>query len=214
MSCLIPAIQMKPRILQLIDSFDEGGSERQALQLTRLLYESGRYQVSLACLKADGVLRPQISDLELGPIECYPLTSFYDANALHQLRHFVQDLKRLQIDVIHTHDFYTNIFGMVAARLAGVPVRIASRRETNGMRSSSQQRVQQAAYALAHQIVANSEAVRNTLITEGINKDRVTVIHNGFNASRVLNAHCAFDALRIKESVNGDSRFVTIVANM
>ena len=48
---------MKPRILQLVDSFDEGGSERQALQLTRLLKEHDRFEVCLASLKPGGILR-------------------------------------------------------------------------------------------------------------------------------------------------------------
>ena len=206
---------MKPRVLQLVDSFDEGGSERQALQLTRLLHNSGRYQVSLACLKADGVLRSQILDLDLGDISSYPLTSFYNANALVQLRKFVQDLRRLKVDVLHTHDFYTNIFGMIAGRLAGVPVRIASRRETSGMRSGAQQQTQRAAYALAHQIVANSKAVQRKLIAEGIGEKKITVIHNGFDPNRVdLSASSKSDAraaLGIKCSAK---RFVTIVANM
>src|SRR6476620_6008529 len=171
--------KMKPRILQLVDSFDEGGSERQALQLTRLLHNSGRYRVLLACLKSDGVLRSQVADLDLGEIPSYPLTSFYDPNALRQLRRFVHDLRRLKVDVLHTHDFYTNIFGMVAGRLAGVPVRIESRRETSGMRSRAQQQAQRAAYALAHHIVANSEAVQRKLVAEGVAEDKIAVIHNG-----------------------------------
>ena len=207
---------MKPRILQLVDSFDEGGSERQALQLTRLLHDSHRYQVSLACLKADGILRSQVEELELGEISCYPMTSFYDANALVQLRRFVHDLRRSKIDVLHTHDFYTNIFGMVAGRLAGVPVRIASRRETSGMRSRAQQQAQRTAYALAHQIVANCEAVQRKLVEEGVGKDKITVIHNGFDPNRIVPAQASTkdDALAALGIQCSAKRFVTIVANM
>jgi glycosyltransferase involved in cell wall biosynthesis len=208
---------MKPRILQLVDSFDEGGSERQALQLSRLLHNSGRYQVLLACLKSNGVLRSQVADLDLGEIPCYPLTSFYDPNALRQLRRLVHDLRRLRIDVLHTHDFYTNIFGMVAGFIAGVPVRIASRRETNGMRSPAQQQTQRAAYALAHQIVSNSEAVRQALIAEGVHKNKIAIIHNGFDPNRVvpnksLSREQALAALGLEKY--SSQRFVTIVANM
>ena len=208
---------MKPRILQLVDSFDEGGSERQALQLTRLLHKSGRYQVLLACLKSDGILRSQVADLDLGEIPCYPLTSFYDLNALRQLRRLVLDLRRLRIDVLHTHDFYTNIFGMVAGFIAGVPVRIASRRETSGMRSRAQQQTQRVAYALAHQIVANSAAVQRKLIAEGVSKEKVTTIHNGFDPGRVVSTAAssrnrALAALGLEKY--SSQRFVTIVANM
>ena len=157
---------VKPRVLQLIDSFDQGGSERQALELTRLLCTSGKYEVFLASLKADGVLRPTIADLKLGEIPSYPLTSFYDRNAVEQLRRFVRYLRASRIDLLHTHDFYTNIFGMTAGFLAGVKVRIASRRDTSGMRSTAQLRAQRMAYSLAHHIVANSQSVRDTLIAE------------------------------------------------
>ena len=148
---------MKPAVLQLIDSFNQGGSERQALQLTRLLVESDKFKIHLASLSPDGSLRTTIDDLSLGEIPSFPLKSFYDANAVRQLRRFVRWLKSSQIQIIHTHDFYTNVFGMAAGALARLPVRVASMRETAGMRSATQKKVQQVAYSLAHQIVANSK---------------------------------------------------------
>jgi glycosyltransferase involved in cell wall biosynthesis len=207
------------RILQLIDSFDEGGSERQALQLTRLLHDSGRYEVSLATLKADGVLRASIENLKLGHISCYPLKSFYDRNAVTQLRRFVHHLRASRIDLLHTHDFYTNIFGMTAGFLAGVKVRIASRRETNGMRSTAQRRAQHFAYSLAHQIVANSESVRQKLVEEGTSEDRITVVHNGLDLERVVapmnvSREQALRALGVSDVSNRYKHFVTIIANM
>ena len=164
---------MKPAVLQLIDSFNQGGSERQALQLTRLLSESGRFNVCLACLSPEGSLRSTIEDLDLGEIPSFPLTSFYDLNAVRQLRRFVRWLKSSRIDILHTHDFYTNVFGMAGGALARVPVRIASMRETAGMRSAAQKQVQRVAYSLAHHIVANSNAVREKLIADGTGAEKV-----------------------------------------
>lgn len=204
------------RILQLIDSFDEGGSERQALELTRLLHDSGKYQISLASLKPGGVLRASVENLRLGDVPAYPLQSFYNPNAVTQLCRFVQHLRASRIDLLHTHDFYTNIFGMTAGLLAGVKVRIASRRETNGMRSAGQQRAQRLAYSLAHQIIANSESVRRTLIEEGIKEERITVVHNGLSLERVtLPGNVAREeVLRGLGVSDASKRFVTIVANM
>src|ERR1044072_6905468 len=81
--------RMKPVVLQLIDSFNQGGTERQALQLTRLLSESDSFEVRLASLSPEGSLRSEIRDLGLGEIPSFPLNSFYDANAVIQLRRFV-----------------------------------------------------------------------------------------------------------------------------
>ena len=214
---------MKPRILQLVDSFDEGGSERQALELTRLLHGSGKYELYLASLKADGVLRSSIAGLNLGEVSSYPLKRFYDRNAVIQLRRFVHHLRSSRIDVLHTHDFYTNIFGMTAGFLAGVTVRIASCRETGGMRSAAQQQAQKLAYILAHHVVANSESVRRKLIEQQVNSKCISVIHNGLNLERVkvstdLSREETLKRLGVRNgSIVSDGfpkHWVTIVANM
>jgi glycosyltransferase involved in cell wall biosynthesis len=207
------------RILQLIGSFDQGGSERQALELTRLLHDSGKYEVFLASLQTEGVLRASIENLKLGDVPSYPLTSFYDRNAVTQLRRFVAYLRASRIDLLHTHDFYSNIFGMTAGLLAGVKVRIASRRETGGLRTTAQTQLQKAAYALAHQVVANSESVRQKLIDEGMKSNRVTVIHNGLEVDRVTapagtSREEALTALGANQLPDDFKYFVTIVANM
>jgi glycosyltransferase involved in cell wall biosynthesis len=206
---------LKPVVLQLIDSFNQGGSERQALQLTRLLHNSGRFDVRLASLSPEGVLRASIADLDLGDTPSFPLRSFYDANAVKQLRSLVSWLKRSQASIIHTHDFYTNVFGMAAATLARLPVRIASMRETEGMRTEAQLKVQRIAYGLAHHVVANSEAVRNKLIELGLSEAKVTVIYNGLDTKRLSwNSSRAEAQTAIGLHGMRDKRFVTIVANM
>ena len=208
---------MKPVVLHLIDSFNQGGSERQALQLTRLLSESSRFEVRLASLSPDGSLRTTIHDLDLGEIPSFPLTSFYDRNAIRQLRRFVRWLKTSRIDILHTHDFYTNVFGMSGGSLARVPVRIASMRETAGMRSGAQKQVQKVGYSLAHHIVANSNAVRNKLITDGIQPDKVSVIYNGLDLKRLKTSASRSEALStLGVDVDGAKpvRFISIVANM
>jgi glycosyltransferase involved in cell wall biosynthesis len=208
---------LKSTVLQLIDSFNQGGSERQALQLTRLLCESGRYNVRLASLSPEGSLRNTISDLPLGETPSFPLTSFYDRNATKQLRRFVRWLKSSRIDVIHTHDFYTNIFGMTGGSLARVPARIASMRETAGMRSAVQKQLQRIAYSSAHHVVVNAEAVREKVISFGIRPDKVTVIYNGLDLRRVDTSVSRADALSMLGLPITESeslKFVSIVANM
>jgi len=105
---------LKPVVLQLIDSFEQGGSERQALQLTELLHHSGRFSLRLASLSPEGPLRKDIESLELGELPAFPLNSFYDLQAGKQLRRLVRYLKTARVDVLHTHDFYTNVFGKVS----------------------------------------------------------------------------------------------------
>ena len=152
----------QPTILHLIDSFNKGGSESQAVQLVRLLH-GGRYRILMACLNNDGPLRTEVDRLDLGEIPEYRLTGFFNLRALRQLRRFAAHLKRQQVDILHTHDFYTNVFGMWAGAVAGVPVRIAARRESSGMRSTSRRSLERASYRAATRIVANCEEVRRQL---------------------------------------------------
>jgi glycosyltransferase involved in cell wall biosynthesis len=209
---------MKPNVLQLIGSFNRGGSERQAVQLTRLLHEGGRYRLHVACLDRRGPLRSEIEQLRLGDISEFPLTSFYDRNMLAQLRHFADYLREREIDVLHTHDFYTNIFGMAGALLARVPVvRIASCRETGGMRSVLQKFVQKRAFGLADAIVVNAEAVRGELISEGVRESKVKTIYNGVDLERMTTSSNLDRGDILVQLGLGDAagrRLITIVANM
>ncbi|MGH9838066.1 MAG: glycosyltransferase [Blastocatellia bacterium] len=206
---------MKPRVLQLIDNLGMAGSERQAAQVAIALHESSRYQVFVACLDPKGNLREMLNRRGIVDIRAFPLKSFYDRNAIIQLTRFIRFLRERKIDIIHTHDFYTNIFGMAGARLAGVRARIASRRETMGVRTQAQKFVERRSYQLAHAIIANAEAVRRQLMEEGVSGDKIVTIYNGLDQERLTPRSGPGDIFEmLKLPPKGGCRFVTIVANL
>jgi glycosyltransferase involved in cell wall biosynthesis len=119
------------------------------------------------------------------------------------------------MDVVHSHDFYTNIFGMFGARLAGTPVRIASRRETTGTRTAAQKKIERFAYSLSHAIIANAKAVRSQLLSEGIRSRKIEIIYNGVatpNAKRPAEGENR--AIRARFGLPRDRQLVTMVANL
>jgi glycosyltransferase involved in cell wall biosynthesis len=206
---------VKANILHLIDSFEQGGTERQAVQLVRLLKESGRYGVHLACFDRRGPLLEEVEALGLGEIAEYPLTSFYDLNAVHQYRRFARYLRVSDVRVVHAHGFYTNMFGMLGASLAGVGGRIASRRETEGFRTPAQKFVERHfTFRLARAVVVNADAIRNQLIGEGTHADKIFTVHNGLDASRIAPRMTREEALAYFRLPRQGRRFVTIVANI
>jgi L-malate glycosyltransferase len=208
---------LKPNVLQLVGSFHQGGSERQAIQLTRLLRDSNRYHVHLACLSPEGMLRDQVDQMGFDGIPSFPLTSFYDRNAALQLRKFVTLLRSRAINVVQSHDFYTNVFCMIGAALVGVPGRVAARRETTGVRTKSQQMAEKFAYKLSHAIVANAEAVRQKLIQEGVSENKIVTIHNGLDLKRITpptGVERAAVVASLNLPIDRPRRFVTIVANL
>ena len=208
---------MKPNVLFMIDSFEQGGSERQALQLLRQLHESGHCRVHLACLQDRGSLRAEAEALRIGEIVNYPLNSFYDLNFISQLRRLRRFIKKHRIDVVHTHCFYTNIFGMTGAFLSGVPARVASKGETDGFRTPRQKRAERWAFRLGHRVIANCLVVQDQLIREGVSPKRIVQHYNGLDLDRMRPG----PNFRREELLNKFGlprtparRFVSIVANL
>ncbi len=208
---------MKRNVLHLIGSFNQGGSERQAVQLARLMHERNKYRVHVACMNRSGVLLDEAERIGVGEIPEYRLSSFYDRNMVTQMRRFADFLRAREIDIVQTHDFYTNVFGIAAAWWARVPARIAARRETVGFRSATQARVERGAYRLAHAVVANAEAVKKLLIKEGVPAAKIVTVYNGLDLGRVtlrpgLRREEVLGALGLAPAAK--RKLVTIVANL
>lgn len=207
---------MKINVLQLVGSFHQGGSERQAVQLARLLHDEGTHRVFVACLDKSGVLRGEIERLDLADVPEFPLTSFYDANMIRQLRRCAKFLRKNDIKIIQTSDFYTNVFGVAAATLARVPVKIASKRETGAMRSAKQDFLERRIFARSNAIVANSKAVKNYLVNGGVAPDKIEIIYNGLDLRRLAPKETNRKTIceRLNLPVDENIKFITLVANL
>ncbi|HEX6188763.1 MAG TPA: glycosyltransferase [Pyrinomonadaceae bacterium] len=206
-----------PNVLLLLDSFEMGGAERQMLVLARLLSKSGRYRVHFACLNRTGQLLEEAEQLGVHDIPEFPLTSFYNWNMIVQLRRFVRFLREQEIDVVHTDGFYTNVFGMLGARLAGVPARVGSRVETGGWHSRAKHFIERSAFRVASVVNANSEAVKRVLARDGVPAEKIAVVYYGLDMGRVtpppgLTRSEARQMFGLP--IETDRKMVTIVANM
>ena len=178
------------------------------MQLSKLLIEDNNFNVRLACLNTDGALRSEVEKFYSQEIAAFSLTSFYDKNFLLQIRRFRQFLKENQIEIVHSHDFYTNVFGMFAAKTR----RIASKRETEGMRSPAQKIIEKQAFRRASRIVANSAAVKKYLIAAGVSGEKISVVYNGLDLDKLKTDFDRPEILRRFDLPN--KKLITIVANL
>src|SRR3954468_3976755 len=126
---------------------DPGATERQMIELVRHL-NPARWQVHVACLHARGEWFGRMSEAAASVAE-FPLQSFRNREAWRQAMAFMRWTRECGITVVHTADLYTNIFALPAAAAAGVPVRIANRREINPDKTHGQIVAQRAAYQFA-----------------------------------------------------------------
>lgn len=163
-------------------SFDPGGTERQMTELIRRL-DARRYRVHAVCFRREGAWLPRVVERAASVVD-FPIRGFARPSTLRQAVRFARWCRRERIAAVHTCDFYSNVFGLPAALLAGVRVRIGSRRELNPDKSDRQIRLQRLAYRCATRVVANSPSAATVLAAEGLEAARVTVIPNGLDSAR------------------------------
>jgi glycosyltransferase involved in cell wall biosynthesis len=166
-----------------LSSFDPGGTEHQMTELAARL-DRRLFEVHVACLRDEGALRRRVEGTAAS-IQPFALRTFKSAHAVRQMVRFAGWCRERGIRVVQTCDFYATVFGIPGAALAGVPVRIASRRDiVMPERTPGQERLQRIAYQFAHRVVANSAAAADRLIEEGVADWKVVSIANGLDPDR------------------------------
>jgi glycosyltransferase involved in cell wall biosynthesis len=158
--------------------FAVGGTERQFVYLAKGLDKS-RFDVRVGCLSKKGQFLKDIEAMNL-PVAEYPINSLYSPRMLHRQWLFARDLRRQNIRLVHAYGFYPNVFSVPAARFAGC-ITIASVRDTGVFTSQIKLKTlsQRTACHLADRVVANSSAVRNWLVSLGVDQNHIDVIPNG-----------------------------------
>lgn len=165
------------RVLQFASHFHIGGTERHVLNLVGGL-DRARFDLHIGCFARQGQLFPQLEASGV-PISEYRIHSLYNPRSLRARLEFGRYLRRHSIDIVHSYGFYSNVFALPAAQLAGVPVTIASIRDTGEMLSGMKKRVQKLFCRRADCILANADGVRSWLIAEGYPAEKIQVIRNG-----------------------------------
>ena len=171
------------RLFMMMDSLRTGGSERQFTLMVRA-FRREPLDVYLGCLQRYGKFLE-----DLGEIGEYPTGgSFLTLRAMHSFGRLTGFLRRIHIEVAHSFDFYTNVMLIPAARLAGVPVVIASQRQLGDLLRPLQRRVQNIVFRFADCVVCNSLAATDQLVRDGVPKTRLRVISNGLPPEAFLEA--------------------------
>lgn len=161
--------------------FEPGGTERQMTELIRRINPE-RFAVHVACFDTTGAWFAR-AEARAASVASFPIDGFARPRTFLRLLEFARWCRRRRIAVIQTCDLYANIFGLVGGALAGVPVRIGSRRELNPDKTAGQIRLQRFAYRFATRVVANSPSARAMLESEGVGPAAVHVIPNGVDIS-------------------------------
>jgi len=167
----------RTRVMFCIDNMQIGGTELNAVRTAERL-DRTRFDLSVICLQRDGPLMARYEAAGI-PVISLALKNLYGLNAVRQGFRLATLLRQRRVDIFHAHDFYSNIFGITWARLAGTPVVIASRRWWAWPPRRAHRTLNRVASRFADRVLANSRAISEMLAaTEGFPPKQVVVIPN------------------------------------
>jgi len=200
------------RVFYLVDSFDVGGTETQAVELALRIGAAG-YEVTLGSLRATGPLLERLQGTPVVVKEFHPTGGIDSPGGFYQILRLSWFLRRGKFDVVHTHDLWSNLMGVPAARLAGIPAIVSSRRDLGhldwyqGKRRVWLRRIQ----GLSHAIVANATPVRDDLIAQdGFARETLHVIRNGVDVGKFQGA----SGREVLFPNAGSGKLIVLVGNM
>ncbi len=181
-----PASGERRRVFFLVDSFEIGGTETQAVELA-LRLDPSRYAVTLGCLKMRGPLLTKLEGSTVSVMEWNAGGGVNSPRGIYQILRLARFLRRRRFDVVHAHDLWSNLFAIPAARLARVPVTISSRRDLAHLAwyTPRRRKFLRHLQSLSSAVLVNSVQIRDQLIHEdGFRPEIIRVVHNGIDIDR------------------------------
>lgn len=165
------------RVAYCLDSFAVGGTELNALRTAESLDRS-RVELSVYYLHERGPLRSRYESLGVAMTHL-PIANLYSPRTQAQGLRLGRALRAGDVDVLHSHDLYCNIFAVPWARLLSSTSVIASRRWGRTASRPALAFANRLANRLAHRVVANSGAVARILAQEeGVPQAKIVEIPN------------------------------------
>lgn len=169
-------------VLYVVDKMTVGGTQRHLSQVMRGMNRAG-VDPWLCCLQGLGLMA---NGLPNDRLLCLDMKRIYGPGALRGFRTLTRFIREHGIQVVHTYLFSANLFGVAAARAAGAPVVVTSRRGTPYGRRAHHFAALQVSDHFADAVVVNSEALVSFISeTENLPQSRIVKIYNGIDAFEI-----------------------------
>jgi len=201
------------RVVYIIDIFDTdlAGTENQLLKMIRGL-DATRFDVQLICLTSHPWFEQHGATLGC-PAVAFQIRDFKKPRTYWHLVKLIGHLRRLKPDVVQTFFPISNIVGVLAATLAGVPSILSSRRDYGEWMTARYLAATKLANRFADKIVANSAAVRAlTEQKEHLRNGKLQVIYNGMEVEHFAGL-TPDPTLRRRLAIPEGDKVIGLVAN-
>ncbi len=144
----------KIKLLQMLNNFHIGGTERQVTNLA-LGLDASHFDLHLACLRNSGELLAEIEKLKV-PRQEFRIGPLYSPKTFWQGIRLARYVRRNLIQIVHSYGFYASVFAVPVARIAGASIVVASIRDTCDILTPFQRRVLKMVCRLADCVLVNA----------------------------------------------------------
>lgn len=174
----------RPVVVHVIDSMEVGGAQTQILNLFETLDQT-RFDLRLVCLREKGAWGERLERAGF-PVVCMEKKSGRDLAALFRL---VKIFRRWRPTIVHCTIFTANLWGRIAALLAGVPIRIAHEQSTVSLEKPVRKMLDRLLAGFTWRILVVSEDLRRRVAQEeGVAPDKITVLYNAIDTMAIARA--------------------------
>ena len=181
--------------MHIRDSSGIFGAERVILTLARNINPS-KARMELLCLRRKDGRSQRLMDAagDLG-LKVFPVDvrGRFDMSALMKIRSI---LRAQQVDIIHTHDFKSDFYGLLASLGTSILRVVTAHGST---RDSIRKKIyllatERGTYQFFHKIIAVSKELNGYLLSCGLQPQKVTTIQNGIDVSLIRNTAAPLEA--------------------
>ncbi|PCJ66597.1 MAG: hypothetical protein COA73_00895 [Candidatus Hydrogenedentota bacterium] len=172
------------RVVHLLHTMDYGGVETVIINWLRTLHP-GSVDISIVCFANPGgteQLFVEAAERAGFNVETIPWSR--RKPILKSAKSLVKILREHRAEVIHTHNTYADLVGLVAARRLGIrTVSSLYVLSSFGWKRKTLERMTLFALRYFDCVTAQCEATRRDICAGGINSEKVNVLHSGFEAA-------------------------------
>ena len=135
----------------------------------------------------------------------------FDLGAIFRVKNF---LGKQNVDIIHTHNYKSDIIGFFAARLAGKRWIVTNHVwHSTDTKLKFYERIDAFVLKFAHKVIAVSDEIKNELIEKKIKSGKVKVIHNGIDVP-LYGTRVSVPQPKAVLGINDNDQVVTIVGRL
>lgn len=169
----------KINICYIIDNLHTGGMQHQLVKLLSHM-DTATYNPSVCYLSE---INPDYLGILNGlRITAYPveILKLFTPNILLKLLNLSSKLRKANIHIVETGGTHAHIVGTLAARLAGIPIVVGTRRDLGIKLTKSHYIIYRFINMFIDKTVVNSNAIKQaTKCSEMIPVDKIEVVYNG-----------------------------------